>query len=308
MSRTIAARTVSQGVARNVVRTVAQWLDDIEARFTHAQLYFGHGTHNARDEAAWLLTHALAISYADLPDAMNRVVGAPARRLEQLTRERIATRKPLAYLLKEAWLGADRFYVDERAIVPRSFIAEILRDPRAPWQKSAQPIRTILDLCTGSGCLAILAAHRWPEARVDAVDLSSGALAVARRNVREHGVRERVRVIQSDLFTALKDERYDLVLSNPPYVTARAMRALPAEYQREPELALAGGRDGLELVRGIVRQAPTYLNSGAWIVLEIGHNRARMTKAYPTLPLRWLNTSVGSDIVCALKAPWKPAE
>jgi ribosomal protein L3 glutamine methyltransferase len=217
-----------------------------------------------------------------------------------LLRRRVRERTPAAYLTREAWLGEFRFYVDERAIVPRSFIAELLRDGFSPWITDASRAGAVLDLCTGSGCLAVLAAHAFPKARIDAADLSVEALQVARRNVKEYALNERVRLVRTDLFDRLAGCRYDLILSNPPYVNAAAMRALPREYRREPRLALAGGRDGLDLVRPMLAQAAVHLNPGGMLVVEIGHNRRALEKAYPRLPFTWLDTSAGEDFVFML--------
>jgi ribosomal protein L3 glutamine methyltransferase len=306
----IAARAPLERRVRSA-RTVGGWIDAIAERFAAAGLVYGHGTHTASDEAAWLVAHALRLSFDALSRFGARAVGAAdARAIGRLAARRIRTREPLAYLLHEAWLGEHRFYVDRRVLVPRSFIAEHLRMRRLPWPQRASHVRRVLDLCTGSACLAIVAAHRFASARVDAADLSRDALAVARRNVREHGLVDRVRVIESNVFAALAGERYDLILSNPPYVDDRAMRALPAEYRHEPRLGLAGGADGLALVRRIVAQAHDHLTPHGWLVLEIGHNRRAMTRTFGQLPLRWLDTSAGSDYVCAIPAAaltsWPP--
>jgi len=209
---------------------------------------------------------------------------------------RIRTRKPAAYLLNEAWLGDKRFYVDERVIVPRSYIAELLRD--LAW-KSAPA--SILDLCTGSGCLAILAALKWPKATVDAADLSEDALAVAKRNVADYRLGRRVRLVRSDLFAALGGRTYDLILSNPPYVTAAAMRRLPEEYRKEPAMALASGVDGLQHARAILAAASAHLNPGGRLMVEIGHNRKALEKAFPKLAFEWPKTSGGRGFVLALR-------
>ena len=281
--------------------SLIQWVDAVTLRFERAKpsLYFGHGTSNPADEAAWLVTNVAGVAFKVLTEAPNTPVSvALARRIEAMADARIKSRKPLAYLIHEAWLGEHRFYVDERVIVPRSFIAELLRLKRPDWKTP----RRILDLCTGSGCLAIVAAHRYPKATVDAVDLSRDALTIARRNVRDHALTDRVRVIESDLFAELEGERYDLILTNPPYVDAPSMRRLPAEYRHEPSLALAAGKDGLDLVRRIVAEAPRHLNPGGTLVVELGHNRAVFERAYPKLPVRWLDTSVGDEFVFA----WQP--
>jgi ribosomal protein L3 glutamine methyltransferase len=257
---------------------------------------FGHGTTNAVDEAAWLILHALGLPVHDLNSHLDDEADAEkARKARALVAKRIRTRKPAAYLLNEAWLGPDRFYVDERVIVPRSFIAELLRAelPIAP--------ATILDLCTGSGCLAILAARRFPEARVDAADLSSDALEVARRNVRQYRLSRRVRLVKSDLFAALQGRKYDLIISNPPYVRASSMRTLPEEFRNEPRMALASGSDGLDHTRAILREAPSHLTPRGRLVVEIGHNRKALEKAFPSIRFEWPRTSGGTRFVFSLR-------
>jgi ribosomal protein L3 glutamine methyltransferase len=245
-----------------------------EKRFKAARLHYGHGTDNPRDEAAFLVLRGLGLPFdADLNRAANPM------RVEGLVQRRIKERIPAAYLLNEAWLDGLCFYVDRRVIIPRSHIAFLLKDLRvAP--------RRILDLCTGSGCLAILAARAFPAARVDASDISGAALAVAARNVRTHRLGKRVRLVRSDLFAELP-ERYDLIVSNPPYVSTPSMRRLPPEYRYEPGLALAGGRDGLEFVSRIIAGAAVHLNPGGLLVCEVGENRKALERAYPRLPLVW---------------------
>jgi ribosomal protein L3 glutamine methyltransferase len=244
---------------------------------------------------------ALGIAFDDLDATLDRPVeGAPARRLEELASRRIESRAPLAYLLNEAWLDGHRFYVDERVIVPRSHIAALLGDGLATWIESPASIGRILDLCTGSGCLAILAALAFPESRVDAADVSSKALAVAQINVDAYRLGDRLRLVESDLFAALGDQRFDLILSNPPYVDAEAMRRLPQEYRHEPGLALAGGVDGLDIVRRILDEAPDHLSARGLLVVEIGASRAGLEAAYPRLPFSWLATAAGDDEVFLL--------
>ena len=261
-----------------------------------ARVSFGHGTTNARDEAAYLALHALALPL-DTSDWDIEISAADARKVQSLLARRIRSRKPAAYLTHEAWLGDFRFYVDERVIVPRSYIADLLADDLAPWLARPARVRNALDLCTGSGCLAILLAHSFPRAEVDAADLSPDALAVARRNVDDYRLGERIALVQSDLYAGLGGRRYDVIVSNPPYVTQAAMRALPAEYRREPRLALEGGTDGLDLVRRIVHEAPDHLSDGGWLVVEAGHARRRVERAFPRLPMIWAATSGGDDCV-----------
>ena len=262
---------------------------------------FGHGTVDATQEAMWLAAHVLGVPWAALAKAMDQPVSAANdAALAALVARRIATRKPAAYLLNEAWLGPHRFYVDERVIVPRSFIAELLRAPSALGEGRGEGL--ILDLCTGSGCLAILAALAWPDAKVDAADLSADALEVARRNVDEYRLGERVRLVKSDMFSALAGRRYDLIIANPPYVKAAAMKRLPDEYRREPAMALASGADGLDHTRTILAQARRHLNPGGLLAVEIGHNRKALERAFPGLPFKWPRTSGGRNFVFTLTA------
>ncbi len=273
----------------------------ITRRFAAARLAFGHGTESARDEAAWLVCNVLGIAFDDLVGALDRRVKAVlAHRLEALADRRIESRAPLAYLLNEAWLGGHRFFVDERVIVPRSHIAELLDDRLSPWVRSPASIGRILDMCTGSGCLAILAALAFPAAQVDAADVSEEALAVTRVNVAAYGLQGRLRPVRSDVFAALAGERYDVILANPPYVNAHAMRTLPDEYRHEPGLALAGGADGLSIARRILEAAPGYLNERGILVMEIGANRAALEAAYPRLPFTWLHVRAGDEQVFLL--------
>ena len=253
--------------------TLGELIADTERRFRAARLHYGHGTGNARDEAAFLVLRGLGLPFdADLARRTD-----PCR-VENLIQRRIKERIPAAYLLHEAWLDGRRFYVDERVIVPRSHIAFLLKDLPAP--------RTVLDLCTGSGCLAALAARAFPRARVTAADISADALAVARRNVGR-----RITLLRSDLFDEI-DGRFDLIVANPPYVPAASMRRLPREYRREPALALAAGRDGLSLVRRILAGAPAHLTVKGILLCEVGEARGALEKAYPRLPFSWPNKSV----------------
>lgn len=274
---------------------VQEAADALEA----AQVAFGHGTTNAFDEAAWLVLWRLELPLDALDDeALREVSPGEQEQVRALVRERIATRKPAAYLTREAWLQGVPFYVDERAIVPRSFIAELLADGSIDAWLS-EHTRRVLDLCTGNGSLAVLAAMAWPEVTVDAADLSPDALEVARINVERHGLAQRVRLVQSDGLAALPGP-YDLILCNPPYVNAQSMAALPAEYRAEPELALAGGADGMDFVRALLRDAPARMSEHAVLVLEIGNERAHFEAAFPRLEAVWLETSAGGDQVLLL--------
>ena len=270
--------------------------------FKRAGLAFGHGTHNARDEAAYLILHTLKLPPTELDSVLDRrLTPEELVSVRAVLQRRVRERRPAVYLTREAWLGEFSFYVDERAIVPRSFIAELLREGLAPWVANPRKVRSVLDLCTGSGCLAVLAAHAFPRALVDAADLSAEALQVARRNVKDYALGKRVRLVQTDLFDRLSARRYDLILSNPPYVNTASMRALPREYRHEPRLALAGGRDGLVLVRRILTQAAAQLQPKGMLFVEIGHNRAALEAAYPRLPFTWLDTSAGENYVFMLR-------
>lgn len=285
----------------------AAWAEAVQA-LAAAQLDYGHGCASAEDEAAWLVLHAagLPATEADQFDAhaQNLLSAQQVQQVRTVTAQRIATRQPLAYLLGEAWLVGLRFTVDPRVIVPRSFIAELLdQGALDPWLVA--PPQRILDLCTGSGCLAILAALAWPDAQVAAADLSPDALAVAQINRADYALQDRVQLIASDLwgaFTAQPGSGFDLVLCNPPYVPTASMQTLPEEYRHEPALALAGGADGMELVRRLLRDAPAHLAPHAVVVLEVGNERAAFEAAFPQLPAVWLETELHPEAVCLLLA------
>lgn len=288
--------------ARAELQTLRDWLRFAVSRFAEAGLHFGHGSHQAYDEAAYLLLHALHLPLDRLEPFLDaRVTASEAAKVAALLDRRVLERVPAAYLTNEAWLGDLRFYVDERVIVPRSFIAELLRDQLDPWVADPGMVQSVLDLCTGSGCLAIGAALAFPQASINAVDLSKDALEVARRNVEDYALPDRVHLVRSDLFARLGGRRYDVIVSNPPYVDAPSMRALPQEYRHEPRLALAGGRDGLDVVRRIIAAAADHLTAEGVLVVEIGHNRAALEAAYPRLPFTWLDTSAGDEHVFLLR-------
>ena len=284
------------------LETLRDWLRWSVSRFGEAKLHFGHGSSEAYDEAAYLLLHALHLPLDRLEPFLDaKLTQAERATLGQLFSRRIDERVPAAYLTHEAWLGDFRFYVDERVLIPRSFIAELIPAGLEPYVGPASQVQTALDMCTGSGCLAILLAHAYPEADVDAVDISSAALAVAQRNVSDYALADRINLIRSDLFANLPEKTYDLIISNPPYVTAMAMEELPNEYRHEPKLALAGGDDGLDAVREIVRHAPRFLNPGGTLVVELGHNRSAAEIAFPRLPFVWLATADSEDTVFVVK-------
>jgi len=273
------------------------------SRFTAGQIFFGHGSSNAWDEAVYLVLHSLALPLDQLEPFLDaRLLEEERAKVLDVIRRRVEERLPAAYLTHEAWLGEHRFYVDERVIVPRSFIAELLDEQLAPWIDDPWRINSALDLCTGSGCLAILTALAFPEATVDAIDLSEDALAVAKRNVDDYQLAERVRLVHSNLFAKVANQRYDLIISNPPYVNAESVAALPAEYLKEPEMALGSGEDGLDATRVILAEAKRHLNPGGLLVVEIGHNRDDLEAAFPDLPFTWLETSAGNEYVFMLNA------
>ncbi|MGI9025366.1 MAG: 50S ribosomal protein L3 N(5)-glutamine methyltransferase [Burkholderiaceae bacterium] len=273
------------------------------SRFNEAGLFFGHGSANAWDEAVHLVLHRLHLPLDKLDPFLDaRLTEKEKRAVLDVIARRVDERMPAAYLTGEAWLGDYRFTVDPRVIVPRSYIAELLFEQLAPWIARPDQVESVLDLCTGSACLAIIAADAFPNAHVDAVDLSHDALAVAHINVDSYGLGERIDLIESDLCDGLDNRRYDLIVSNPPYVNDQSMALLPDEYRREPRMALAGGLDGLDLVRRILEAAPCMLTDDGLLVVEVGHERPHVEAAFPRLPLTWLSTSGGDDAVFAVRA------
>ena len=276
--------------------TVIELIEAGAQQLADAGVSFGHGTSNAFDEAVWLVLWRLGLPLDELDAVADRPVApADAARIAALFAQRIETRQPAAYLTKEAWLQGVAFYIDERAIVPRSFIAELLADGSIdPWL--GEHTRNVLDLCTGNGSLAVLAAMTYPDITVDAADLSTTALEVAAINVTRHQLDARITLIESD---GLADVRgpYDLILCNPPYVNTQSMSALPAEYRAEPELALAGGADGMDFIRRLLAEAPARMSGSAVLVLEIGNERPYFEAAFPQLEVMWLPTSAGEDQV-----------
>jgi ribosomal protein L3 glutamine methyltransferase len=276
--------------------TVLRLIETGAKQLAGAGVSFGHGTANAFDEAAWLVLWRLGLPLDDLDGVADRsVTPADAARVAALLDQRIRTRKPAAYLTQEAWLQGVPFHIDERAIVPRSFIAELLADGSIdPWL--GEHTRRVLDLCTGNGSLAVLAAMAWPEIVVDAADISAEALEVAAINIGRHDLGGRVTPLRSD---GLADVRgpYDLILCNPPYVNAQSMNELPPEYRAEPELALAGGADGMDFIRRLLADAPARMSESAVLVLEIGNERANFEAAFARLEVVWLATSAGDDQV-----------
>ena len=281
--------------------TVRDCLRFAVSRFNEAGLSFGHGSSNAYDEAAYLILHTLHLPLDRLEPFLDAALTHTERyEVLDIIERRVEQRIPAAYLTHEALLGGFSFYVDERVIVPRSFISELLLERLAPWIARPEEIGSVLDLCTGSGCLAILAAHAFPHAGVDAADISVDALAVAQRNVADYGLQDRVRLIESDLFAKLGGRRYDLIVSNPPYVDAASVAALPQEYLHEPKLALGSGKGGLDATRAILEHAAQHLTENGILVVEIGHNREALEAAYPDLPFTWLEVSAGDQYVFML--------
>ncbi len=291
------------------LHTIRDLLRFAVSQFNKAGLYFGHGSANAYDEAAYLILKSLYLPLDQLESFLDaRVTTDECNHVLKIIERRIKDRIPAAYLTHEAWLGEYSFYVDERVIIPRSFIAELLQTQLSPWIIDPDVITTALDLCTGSGCLAILMAHSFPNATIDAADISAQALAVAHKNIQNYGLEERVDPIESNLFSALQKKRYDLIISNPPYVNAESMAQLPQEYRHEPENALASGADGLDATRQILQQAAKHLTDDGILVVEIGHNRAALELAYPELPFTWLETSAGDEFVFLLQRDQLPRE
>ncbi|MCC8996407.1 MAG: 50S ribosomal protein L3 N(5)-glutamine methyltransferase [Nitrosomonas sp.] len=271
-------------------------------QFNKANLHFGHGSSNAYDEAAYLILKTLSLPLDQLEPFLDaRLLKSECDQILHVIDRRIKDRIPAAYLTQEAWLGEYRFYVDERVIVPRSFIAELLQTQLAPWVVEPDRITNILDMCTGSGCLAILSALYFEYAQIDAVDISKPALEVAHKNIDHYGLEKRINLIASDLFSSLKNKRYDLIISNPPYVNAKSMSQLPKEYQHEPQNALSSGIDGLDATRKILESAADHLTEDGLLVVEIGHNREALEHAYPSTPFNWLETHAGNEFVFLLQ-------
>lgn len=284
-------------------RTLRDLLRFAVSRFNSAKLFFGHGSSNAFDEAAYLILHTLNLPLDRLDPFLDaRLLPEEIEAVLKVIERRAVQRVPAAYLTNEAWLGDYRFYVDERVIVPRSFIAELIPEQFGPWITDVDAVQHILELCTGSGCLSVMLADAFPNTHIDAVDISSDALAVARRNIDDYALQDRITLVKSDLYAALPERKYDLIVTNPPYVNAASMARLPQEYQREPQLALAGGKDGMDLVRRIVAGAGEHLHEDGVLIVEIGNERAFAEAAFPELELTWLSTSAGDDMVFLLTA------
>lgn len=296
------------GEAGTQLNTVRDCLRFAVSRFNQTGLFFGHGSDNAYDEAAYLILHSLHLPLDQLEPFLDaRLTLSEVQAVLNILNRRVNERLPAAYLTHEAWLGEHRFYVDERVIVPRAFIAELLREQIAPWISEPETVGSVLDLCTGSGCLAILAALAFPNARIDAADISPDALAVAAINVSTYQLDDQIELMLSDLFTGLRGRTYDLILSNPPYVNAASVAALPEEYRHEPALALGSGEDGLDATRTILACAREHLKPDGILIVEIGHNRDILEATFPHLPFTWLDTSAGDQHVFLLRREELPA-
>lgn len=283
--------------------TIRDLLRYAVTRFNTAKLFFGHGSSNALDEAAYLILHTLKLPLDKLDPFFDAAllpeeVDAVLKVIDRRTIDRL----PAAYITNEAWLSGYRFYVDERVIVPRSFIAELIPEQFSPWVEDPESVINILELCTGSGCLPIMLADAFPNAHIDTVDISTDALTVARRNVDDYELQDRITLIESDLYTKVPEKKYDLIITNPPYVNTDSMGKLPQEYRCEPQIALAGGADGMDLVRKIVAGAAQHLTDRGILMVEIGNERTYADAAFPELELTWLTTSAGDDMVFLLTA------
>ncbi len=287
--------------------TLRDFLRYAVSRFNRSELTYGHGCTNAFDEAAYLLLSALHLPHDKLDPFLDAKLLAQERDLVlNLIERRVSEKIPVAYLTHEAWLGDFSFYVDERVIIPRSFIAELVLEQLYPWVEEPESVIRALDLCTGSGCLAILMAHAFPEATIDAADISGDAIAVAQRNVASYRLENRINLVRSDLFGSLSGKSFDLIISNPPYVNAASMAALPSEYLHEPGIALASGDDGLDAARKIIMESAAHLERNGLLLVEIGHNREALEAAFPDIEFTWLDTQGGSGHVFLLKREQLP--
>jgi len=288
--------------AATQLNTIVDFVRWGASRFNEAKLYFGHGTNNAIDEALFLTLHALHLTPPLAPELHHACLTDIEKEMVLgLFQRRIDERLPVPYLTNEAWFGGLGFYVDERVLVPRSPIAELIEQRFTPWV-DAECTEHILDLCTGSGCIAIASAMAFPWAEIDAVDISPEALEVTQINIERHQMQHQVQAVQSDLFSNLQDKRYDLIVSNPPYVDAEDMQTLPEEFRKEPELGLAAGNDGLDLVLHILAQAPDYLSSHGVLVVEVGNSDEALVERFPEVPFEWLEFERGGHGVFLLQA------
>ena len=283
--------------------TVRDWLRYAVTRFNRAGCFYGHGLSDAYDEAVYLILHTLALPLDRLEPFLDACIPGDEREdILEVIEKRAVDRLPAAYITGEAWLGEFRFEVDKRVIIPRSYFAELLHDGFSPWVQDPEAVTAAMDMCTGSGCLAILMAFAFPNAEIVAVDISQDALDVAAANIAAYGLEDRIRLVKSDGFAQVPEQRFDFILSNPPYVTREAMEALPAEYLHEPGLALGSGEDGLDLVRKLLADAPRYLAPEGLLAIEVGHNREIVEEAFPTLSPTWLSAPSGDDKIFILEA------
>lgn len=287
----------------NDLLTLRDWLRYGTSCFRAAGLVFGHGTQNATDEAAFLLLSSLDLPIDQLEPWLDcKLTHEERKKIASIFQSRILTRKPAPYLIKKAYIGEKKFFVDERVIVPRSYIGELLRNGLEIIITNPDAISSVLDLCTGSGCLAILAALSYSNSFVTAVDISPEALEVADINICDYGLKDRIKLVQSDLFSAVEEKRFDLILANPPYVMQNVIEAFPPEYKAEPSIAHFGGKDGLDLVRRILIEAPKYLSADGVLVVEVGTGRDILENDYPHYPFFWLETEISSGEVFVLRA------
>jgi ribosomal protein L3 glutamine methyltransferase len=283
------------------LQTIRDWLRYAVSQFEASDIFYGHGTDNAYDEAVWLIMSALHLPMDTLNNFLDaRLTASERSKLASFIDQRITQHTPTAYLLKEAWLQGLKFYVDERVLIPRSFIAELLNTDLSHWIEFPEMIESAADICTGSGCLGVLLASVFPNASVDVIDISEDAIDVANINIANYGLEAQITAIKSDMFSALTGKKYDIIISNPPYVDAPSMAALPAEYQNEPQLALGSGVAGLDHTHTILREAANYLNDDGILIVEIGHNRDALEAAYPNIIFNWLEVSSGTEFVFLL--------
>ena len=298
---------MSQRQILNELSSIRDWLRYAVSRFEDSDVFFGHGTSNAYDEAVWLIFGFLHLPHDTIENFLDAHLTSKEKKdLSFLIEKRINDKIPTAYLLNEAWLRDYKFYVDERVIVPRSLIAESLSENLYPWIDNPEKIYSALDLCTGSGCLGIMMAHSFQNAIIDLVDISEKALQVAEINVNHYGLHDRIELIQSDLFDRLKGKKYDLIISNPPYVNQTSVDSFPMEFLKEPSMALGSGEDGLDHTIRIIHEAKHYLNDDGILIVEIGHNKEILLKKFPKLQFQWLDVSLGNDFVFMLEKSQLP--
>jgi len=298
---------LSQTQILNELSSIRDWLRYAVSRFEDSDVFFGHGTSNAYDEAVWLIFGLLHLPHDTIENFLDAHLTSKEKKdLSFLIEKRINDKIPTAYLLNEAWLRDYKFYVDERVIVPRSLIAESLSENLYPWIDDPEKIYSALDLCTGSGCLGIMMAHSFQNAMIDLVDLSEKALQVAEINVSHYGLHDRIELIKSDLFNGLEGKKYDLIISNPPYVNQTSVDSFPMEFLKEPSMALGSGEDGLDHTIRIIHEAKQYLNDDGMLIVEIGHNKEILLKKFPEIQFQWLDVSLGNDFVFMLEKSQLP--